>query len=238
MRIAGLLTDLLLPPRCGLCGEFFSTAEHRKLLCRECRNNLGRDDEFSDSVSDGVLTGADKEEEGNCPDGPPSFIRVAPAAVFEGRLAEAIRDFKYRRRMELAGVLGLVLAEINWPASFPKEFGLIIPVPLHVSRLRARGFNQAALICRRLDAMGPVDYDPLVRTRKTRPQVELDGQARQENVKGAFALKDPDRVSGKSILLVDDVITTGATCRECARVLKRAGAERVLVRSIARAVSF
>ncbi len=238
---AGLLADLILPPRCGLCGEFLPPDGRGELLCGPCRHDLGSNDEVSCFVCGGVLSGPEGEERGTCREcleEPPPFVRAASAALFQGRLAQAVRDFKYRRRVELARVLGLIAAEINWPASFPDEFDLIIPVPLHVSRVRARGFNQAVLICRGLSGRGPVERDLLVRTRETRPQVELDGRARQENVRDAFALSDPERVRGKTVLLVDDVVTTGATCRECARVLAEAGARRVFVRSIARAVGF
>ncbi len=236
-----ILTDLILPPRCGLCGEFMPDSGALAPICADCLESLTQEGRSACRICGGILDGDRAGGEEVCRDcrkNPPPFARAAPAALFSGHLAEAVRDLKYRRRVELAPVLGRIAAEVNWPSGFPAGFDLIIPVPLHVSRLKARGFNQAALICRSLKHLGPVELDLLVRIRKTRPQVELDGRARQENVKQAFGLKDPQRVRGTTALLVDDVITTGATCRECASVLKRAGAERVLVRSLAGAVGF
>ncbi len=241
MEFKRLLLDLILPPRCGLCREFLPLTDPEEHLCRVCQERLAGDREPACPVCGGIPSGPEDEGGGICGDcraNPPAFDRAAPAALFSGPLAEAIKDFKYRRRMELAAVLGEVLAGINWPASFPKRFDLILPVPLHPSRLRARGFNQAAVLSRHLSAMGPLASNLLIRTRRTRPQVELDGRARQDNVKDAFNLTDPGGVRDRKVLLVDDVITTGATCRECARVLKSAGAEGVFVRSIARSVGF
>jgi ComF family protein len=113
---------------------------------------------------------------------------------------------------------------------------VIMPVPLHRSRLRERGFNQALLLA---SAVGrahgiPLSYDNLTRFRATRPQVELSGEERVQNVRGAFRLTRPADVEGKRVLLVDDVFTTGATMNECAAVLKRAGARSVVALTLAR----
>ena len=113
---------------------------------------------------------------------------------------------------------------------------VVMPVPLHTKRLRHRGFNQALLLAHGVSerfAM-PLNYDNLVRTRYTRPQVELSGRERAENVRGAFNLIRPQDVIDKKILLIDDVYTTGATMNECAKVLKDAGAGSVTVLTLAR----
>jgi ComF family protein len=113
---------------------------------------------------------------------------------------------------------------------------VIIPVPLHRSRLRSRGFNQAVLLgelfSSRLSI--PMQLDGLERIRPTEPQIELSAEDRRNNVKGAFAVKRPDRIQGKRILLLDDVMTTGSTVNECAKVLNKAGADAVIVATIAR----
>ena len=113
----------------------------------------------------------------------------------------------------------------------------VMPVPLHRTRLRTRGFNQALLLAaavgRRFSL--ELDYDNLVRIRATRPQVELNGPERTQNVRGAFELRRPDAVAGMRLLLVDDVFTTGATLNECSRVLKEAGAASVIAFTLARA---
>jgi ComF family protein len=113
---------------------------------------------------------------------------------------------------------------------------IAIPVPLHKKRLRLRGFNQALLLAHGISEqfMIPLNYDNLIRIRYTRPQVELSGRDRAENVRGAFNLLRPAEVCEKRILLIDDVFTTGATMNECAKVLKDAGAASVTVLTLAR----
>jgi ComF family protein len=115
---------------------------------------------------------------------------------------------------------------------------VVMPIPLHRSRLHLRGFNQALLLAARIgEAFSmPVCFDNLFRTRPTRPQVELSGPDRVRNVAGAFSLARVDAVKNRSILLIDDVFTTGATINECAKVLKQAGATRVMALTLARAV--
>jgi ComF family protein len=115
---------------------------------------------------------------------------------------------------------------------------LIVPVPLHRKRLRQRGFNQALLLSFQVSRAFniPLSIDNLVRIRATRPQVELSGEERIHNVRGAFALKRPDRFEGRVVMLVDDVFTTGATMNECAAVLKEGGAAHINALTLACAV--
>jgi ComF family protein len=120
------------------------------------------------------------------------------------------------------------------------EVDSIIPVPLHPKRLRQRGFNQASLLARRLGSALKisVDYASLKRSRWTEPQTGLSRRQRAANVRGAFHLKTPEKVRGKGILLLDDVLTTGETVNQCVRVLKRdGGAREVVVLTVARTVA-
>ena len=114
----------------------------------------------------------------------------------------------------------------------------MIPVPLHYTRMLKRRFNQSALLAKEIHKLNgvPVDFVSLKRRRKTRPQVEFSGHERVNNVKGAFTVKDPSRIKGKRVLLLDDVMTTGSTLKECALALKRAGAKSVDTLTIARVV--
>jgi len=115
---------------------------------------------------------------------------------------------------------------------------MVMPVPLHRKRLKHRGFNQALLLAQGV-AMHfgcMLSFDNLLRTRQTRPQVELSGEERALNVKGAFSLLHPQEVKNRGILLIDDVFTTGATMNECARMLKLAGARSVVAFTLARAM--
>lgn len=124
--------------------------------------------------------------------------------------------------------LGEILHEIN-----PE---VILPVPLHRSRLRQRGFNQAVLLGSKISShlSIPMRSDILLRTKATEPQVELSAAERKLNVKDAFSVKSSEQLIGKRILLIDDVITTGSTMNECAKELKKAGAEMIIATTVAR----
>ncbi|HSB34186.1 MAG TPA: hypothetical protein VLG39_07000 [Nitrospirota bacterium] len=118
------------------------------------------------------------------------------------------------------------------------DVDMIMPVPLHIKRLRSRGINQALLLTRGMSDRHrvPLSYDNMARVRPTRPQVELTGDERIKNKKGAFSLRRPAEVEAMHIVLEGDVFTTGATMQECAAVLKKAGAVRVAALKPARAI--
>ncbi len=169
----------------------------------------------------------------NCRKEPPDFDQALAAGIFEGPLREAIHVYKYRPLMSL----GRPLAEwMTGRIRKVERLDVVMPVPLHASRLRKRGFNQALLLARVASEAYtvPLLYDNLVRTRPTRPQVELSGKERTVNVSGAFALRRPYEVAGKRVLIVDDVLTTGATLNECSRTLRNAGATAVVALTLAR----
>ena len=142
----------------------------------------------------------------------------------------AIHELKYAQRSHLAGSLGALLASFaqNWIGGL-KGY-LIMPVPLHPRRLRARGFNQSLLLARGVASKtgAELDFLSLRRRKFTRPQTELSSEERKRNVRKAFEVVNPEAVKGRTILLVDDVATTGSTLNECAKALKRAGADSVL----------
>jgi ComF family protein len=153
-------------------------------------------------------------------------------------LRQAIHQLKYRGRLHLVPPL-LRLALEHFEAHFPDTaFDAIIPVPLHRDRLMQREFNQATVFARGLarSLQAPLAERLLVRVRSTRPQVELSGSERRQNVKQAFAVTHAAALQDKRVLVVDDVLTTGATLGEIARTLKAAGATRVDVFALARVV--
>ena len=153
-------------------------------------------------------------------------------------MREAIHAFKFGGRRTLAEPLGDLLVGFGLSALPGPAPDLLVPVPLHRRRERERGYNQALLVARRLERAWAVRVcaDALLRTEATAPQAELDAAARRRNVRGAFAVVKPDLVEGRHLVLVDDVLTTGATAAECARALGRAGASVVGVLTIARTV--
>jgi len=153
-------------------------------------------------------------------------------------MREALHAFKFRGRRALAAPLGELMVEATegaLPVGVPT---LLVPVPLHPRRQRERGFNQASLLARRVGRAWrvPVRDDALVRAVATPSQTELDAPARRANVRGAFRLRRPAAVAGHHVLLVDDILTTGATLSECARCLREGGAATVGALTAARVV--
>lgn len=154
--------------------------------------------------------------------------------AYEGELRHLIHLLKYRGMEPLARPLAERLASLVPQAG---TIDLIVPVPLHRRRRRHRGFNQSELLAAELGRLVrlPVDRRLLRRRRDTETQTGLTHRQRRLNVQGAFEVRRPERVAGKTIALVDDVITTGATAAACALTLRRAGAARVVVLALARA---
>lgn len=157
--------------------------------------------------------------------------------MYGGVLLEAVHLFKYHHRTSLRSVLADLVAKHDWGNFDPKRYDVMVPVPLHRQRLYERGFNQAMLLCRGIGEVWGIEINEtgLARTRRTAPQIRLTVAQREKNVRGAFAVRG-DGFSGKRVLLVDDVYTTGATVSECSRILMGAGAEEVGVLTIARVV--
>ena len=152
------------------------------------------------------------------------LMTAAGLYQYDAPLREAILLFKYRRRRALAGPLGALLVEAL-PAPV-RACDAVVPVPLHAGRLRERGFNQSALLAQAVAvALDTGVNDGLSRTRATEHQVGMDRAAREANVRDAFAWHGS--APPRSVLLVDDVLTTGSTMRECARALRAAGVKEV-----------
>lgn len=165
------------------------------------------------------------------------FESARAAAVFQGALREAIHCLKYRSAESLGEPLGAYLANRCVVEGLLPDGGidLIVPVPMHPARQRARGFNQAHLLASPLADMLGVPLLPgvLARVRKTPPQVGLTSEARRRNLTDAFAVPDAAVVRDRRALLVDDVFTTGSTVAACARTLKQGGAASVIVVTLA-----
>lgn len=172
---------------------------------------------------------------GECLDSPPPFTAARAAVAFDGPVRDLIHRFKYSKQVRLRRPLGLMMAGSLAPFVVEASPDLLVPVPLHIKRLRSRGFNQALLLASLLGRQWGVQVSRhnLRRIRWTEPQVELPPDERVKNVRGAFHVSAPSEIAGKRIMLVDDVYTTGSTVRECAKTLKQAGAAAVYVATIA-----
>ena len=235
-RAAGGVLDLLLPPRCLACS---AVTDQPGGLCADCWRDMPFLEQpwcarygtpFSHDIGkDGLSPRAIAE--------PPVFDRARAATHYSGPARDLVLALKFSRRRELAGPMG------SWMVRAGREFldenSVIVPVPLHRFRLWQRHFNQAADLARAVAEMSGGTYVPelLHRNRRTRQQVGLDAVARQRNVRGAFGIrKDLEEiVYGKQAVLVDDVLTTGATVTACTRILKSAGAASVDVLTFANA---
>ncbi|HUY27469.1 MAG TPA: ComF family protein [Candidatus Binataceae bacterium] len=236
------LIDFLYPPHCAACGVRFAPGTHRR-VCPECIARAEALPEPLCAVCGGtvesVASGASRCA--RCIANPPHFRRARAVARYRASAEDDPRSLPAMLRRHKYGLdqaAGRALAEYLGDSP-PIEAGavnLIVPVPLHRGRLRWRGFNQAAILgeelSRRLKV--PLDATALVRTRATAAQTSGDHDARRRNVRRAFAVARPDRIRARTILLVDDVMTTGATADECARVLLEAGAREVDVFTLAR----
>lgn len=169
------------------------------------------------------------------------FLRAVAYGSYDGGLRELIHLLKYNGVRPAGNVLGRMLAEalVKLEAEFGADKVLVVPVPLYKGKRRQRGFNQAELIARNaLNSRGNAQLQLasgiLLRTRATQSQIGLTSHQRRENMRGAFAVSRAGEVTGREIILVDDVYTTGTTATECARVLRKAGAAKVWVATVAR----
>ena len=235
---AGLavLRDALLPPHCLACGTVLTReAAIAGLLCAPCLDQAGL---IAPPVCE--RCGLPLAEPGplctGCDWDPPDF-RAARAALRYGAVAKRlILPFKYADRPEAAA--GLASLMLKPGAALLGRADLLVPVPLHRKRLAKRGYNQAAQLARALgrDSGVPALADALRRTRATPPLEGLDQEARAEALAGAIAVRPRRRaaIAGRSVLLIDDVLTTCATASACARALLDAGATAVDVLALAR----
>ncbi|MDO9586121.1 MAG: ComF family protein, partial [Syntrophales bacterium] len=157
---------------------------------------------------------------------------------YETALMDVVHKFKYGGKTAVGERLGKLMAEFPYPAFNIMDYSLIMPVPLHPKRLRQRGFNQAAILAREISRRFSItlDFSSLERVVFTDSQASLGKEKREINVKAAFAVADPGKITGQKIILVDDVLTTGSTAKECARALLKHKAEQVAVLTLARTV--
>jgi ComF family protein len=220
----------LLPGDCALCGAAVGPAE---LLCRRCTDALPASAETcprcaaASAVPMPVPCGA-------CQKQPPAFDRARALFTYAPPVDWLIHGLKYRGRLDLARFLGERLAGFAESLDDPRP-DLIVPVPLHTSRLRTRGYNQSLELARYVGArLGvPIDAYGLRRVRATAPQMETPRDKRRANVRGAF--RSTREFSGLRVAIVDDVMTTGSTVNALAHCLRKAGAADIAVWVVARA---
>jgi ComF family protein len=227
------LAKALYPPRCAICrapghdGMDICAPCYRELpwitsACSQCALPLAHE-----SQADALC--------GRCQKKPPRFDSSISLFRYDANAMQLVQQLKFNQRLAVSRLLGEMMMQkiVERQKEMPE---CIIPVPLYRKRLRKRGFNQSIEIARPL-ANGldiPIDLGSVVRASDTRPQTGLDRDSRRKNIKGAFETVSPPPYA--HIALIDDVVTTGSTANELARVLKRAGVQRVDVWSVARAI--
>ena len=229
------LTRLILPPVCPMCDRF---VDEPNTLCAKCFGKLnfitqpycikcGRPFEF-DIKGEMMCAGCIKEN--------PLYHSARSILVYDDGSKNLILPFKHADRTELSNLFGKFL--LRDYESMIADADMIIPVPLYITRLLKRKYNQAALLAKYLSKKVNVAYEPniLYRKRNTVSQGHMSRKERYDNVKGAFGIKSNKSVSGLKIILVDDVMTTGATINECTKILLKAGAEQVDVLTVARVI--
>jgi ComF family protein len=231
----GGLADLLLPPACPLCDALLDSAGER--VCPECADGF-------EPLQPPVCPRCGQPTTTNevCPDCrlyPPPFAVLRSLYPFAGAVKEAVLRLKFGRKARISALIADQLMAAADTRLIAASCDLLIAVPLHRSRLRERGFNQAALIARRLSRQlqVPVDLSHLRRIRATPAQALTQSrQERLKNIQGAFRVSPDHPFRGKKVCLIDDVVTTGATLRSSAQSLLTAGAKEVRAVTFARSL--
>lgn len=221
----------LFPSRCAGCHSLCDSDRTFCFLCDATVNPAANACRRCGQPANHPGGSIEEKECTRCILNPPPLFRSSWAWEFGGAVQQAIRQFKYAHRTDLARPLTQAYAR-----STSVHYDCVIPVPLHPRRRRERRYNQAALLAGEISKRTgiPATYTVLQRTRNTPSQTSLTAKMRQTNIKGAFAANLRIDLRGRTVLIVDDVATTGATLSECARVLRGAGAQRVDGWTIAR----
>jgi len=228
--------SLLYPATCAICREQVRAGQY---LCDGCEGKIVRivrpfcetcSEPFEGSINTAFSCA-------NCAHRTIHFDAAVAAYRGRGIVRDVIHEFKYNRQIHLRHLVARWLrAALDDERLRGQQFHVVVPVPLHPARQRERGFNQATLLAQLLSAHAAIPCRPLLkRIRYTTTQIALDRSERMENLHNAFRLRKNADVRGLRMLLIDDVLTTGSTLSECARVLKRAGAKSVHAATAARA---
>ena len=236
IRVVKSCLDIILPPCCPVCGVKLAAEGGR--FCRQCQGAIhylrsplcplcGSEKTGTVGIDHDPLCG-------QCLRRAPPYAIARSVVRYEAEVKQLIHKLKYGGRLSVLPGLGELID--NYAMTEFAAIERVLVVPLHIRRLRHRGFNQAALLARLFFADRPKIVKPhwLIRTRNTMPQTELDGTARRANLHGAFQLHATADVTGRCVCLVDDVLTTGTTVTECCREIMAGGAAAVLVLTLAR----
>ena len=231
------VSDVIFPPQCLGCAEILHP-HSRQFFCPDCNEKIkfitGNlcpvcGTTFSDSPAKSHLCG-------NCLENKTYFSCARAVVSYETIILHAIHQFKYGSNISIGALLASFMADFSFPDVDFTDYSLIVPVPLHIKRLRQRGFNQSLILAQALAKKWqiPINFSLLKRHKFTLTQTGLNKAERNKNIKGAFEVSSKKNIAGKNVILIDDVYTTGATINECAKILTKAGAKKVTVLTLAR----
>lgn len=230
------LIDFILPPRCINCGEIVG---ENNSLCVDCFNKIrfiskpycqicGTPFESTDDLSQNICGKCLSKKR-------KQFTLERSAFIYDDSSKNILLSLKFRDKISYAPTIAKLMTQAGADI-FQENPDLIIPVPLHYMRLLKRKYNQSALLAGEISKLTGIKTDlfSLKRCKNTTPQVKFAGKERVKNVRGAFIVKDTKNIKGKSVVLIDDVMTTGSTLKECAIALKKAGAKKIYALTAAR----
>lgn len=223
--------DLVYPPKCLICDEM-----QPQYICNDCLKEI-----VYIKTPICARCGAPIEDKWcqDCHQTEFAFDSAKAVGEYDGVLRQAIHLLKYSGHKVLTPILGELMVDyLHSERRFLNRIGCIVPMPIHISRLKQRGFNQSELLAKEIGnkLALPVNTSAVIRSKATKSQVGMQHIMRQENVEDAFEVVRPDAVYGRVVLLVDDVLTTGSTADSAARAIREAGAAEVHVLTLARAI--
>ena len=243
MNLLSSLIDIIYPPRCCVCKDFLEKHPGgRGDICDECFAGFKELPHPFCSICSEPFKSKVEEDHlcEKCLRQRPFYDELRAPYLYEEKIMDAIQMIKYSGKSNIVKSIGPILGAFagNWINDTGNV--IMMPVPLHRKKLRQRGFNQSGLFVKAISPLLGLETDfyTLIRTRYTESQAGLNLEQRRKNVKGAFEVRGDNDIKGKTVILVDDVATTGNTMNECARILKKAGAGKVLGLTLARTAAY
>ncbi|MFA5157248.1 MAG: ComF family protein [Candidatus Omnitrophota bacterium] len=232
------LCDIVYPKTCHACGLKITAGSIDGLVCASCWSKIKRNlPPFCRKCGRNIAgSGSGNNSCANCVSGNLHFDRAFSPCLYDGTIKELVHAFKYKNKDYLSGILARPMIEFIEEYNLPmRAIDALAAVPLSTVKLREREFNQALLLAGHIgkEFNKEILHGRLLRLRNTRSQAELDNRQRCLNVMDAFSVSKGPDLNGKNILLIDDVLTTGATASEAAKALKNAGANMVYVLTLA-----